>query len=429
MFKRKKIVTCVEMGTSQTIALIASCSGDDEKFDILGYSIVDTNQAVIKGEIADSNKALQLIEQVLKEAVRNAQTAIDPSYLFLNISACEIASEKSSAHAIIKGDNHIVTEKDVNDAILIARESNSKLLTAKVSLQVFENFFMIDDRNHVKDPIGEVAHKLTAVICNILGNETKIEPFLKIFQSLDFDNNCLMLFSGISSSWGVLPEISDDKENGVVVIDYGAGTVEYTVFYKGMVIYSKALSVGIDHIINDVKIAFDLSFSVAKEIVDNGKYLEMLKRGEVFYEVHSKEQKAKRIQLEELAKVINLRVHETFHIINDELLSLNIKGVLDNGVVLTGGGALQPTVENGCREVLDLPQRIGRPLNRNNIPDELYSPRNSSILGLLNLICANHKHFLEQERQNILIRVIHGVDYVAKSMFEGFKEKLKAFKI
>ena len=429
MFKRKKIITVVELGASKAVVVIANCSSDDDKFSVLGYSVNDTNQAIIKGEIVDSNKAFEILEKTLKEASRDAEVAIDPRYIFFNITACDITSEKSSGHILIRGDQGIITQKDVNEATLVARESNSKMYSTRYSLQAFSNYFMIDDTKRVIDPIGEIGCKLTATVCNILANTNKLEPFLKLFGDLDYGTDVSFVFSGISSSWGVLPESSEDRENGVLVIDVGAGTTEYTVFYKKAVVLAKVLPVGVHHIINDVKIAFDLSFKMAQEIVCNGKYLEMRQSGEVYYDVQTSEQKMKRLQLEELEKVINLRIHETLGIIHNELLRSKIKDILDNGLILTGGGALIKAVELKASDIFDLPQRIGRPLNSVNVPKDLYYPQFSSSLGLLNLICTNQANFLEKERYNILLRSLYAIDNTAKNVAENIKDKFKAFKL
>ncbi len=429
MFKRKKIVTVIEMGASKAVVVLARCSSDDDKFDILGYSVNNTSQSIIKGEIADANKAFTIVEKTIKEAVRNAQVAIDPRYIFFNITACEISSEKSSGQIIIKSDHSQVTEKDVREAINVARENNSKLYSSRYSLQAFTNCFFLDDDKRVADAVGEFTHKLTAVVCSVFANSNRVEPFMKLFSDLDYDEDITFMFSGISSAWGVLTESSEDRENGALVLDFGAGTVEYTVLFKKTVLLAKVLPVGINHIINDVKIAFDLPFNVAKKIVCDSDYLEMKKNGEVYYNVQCNEQKIKRLLLEELEKVINLRIYEIFSIINNELVDLNIKGALDNGVILTGGGALIKAIENSCSDIFDLPQRIGRPLDSTNIPKELYSPQFSSSLGLLHLVCGNQDNFLKQERHNVLMRTVHAVDNASHSFVESLADKIKAFKI
>ena len=429
MFKRKKIITVVELGAEKAVVLIASCSNDDEKFEILGYSVNETNQAIIKGEIADANKAFEILEKTLKEASRDAEEAIDPRYIFFNLTACDITSEESLGNIIIKGDDGIITEKDVNEVTSLARETNNNAFSHRYSLQAFSNFFIIDNAKPISDPIGKFGHKLSATVCNILANANKLEPFVKLFNDLDYDQNASFVFSGISSSWGVLPEASEDRENGVLVVDFGAGTTEYTVFYKKTVVLAKVLNIGVNHIINDVKIAFDLPFKIAKEIVCSGKYFEMRKKGEEYYDAQISDQKIKRLRLEELEKVINLRINETFRIINDELLKSKVKPVLDNGLVLTGGGASIKAIESAAADVLDLPQRIGRPLNSANVPKDLYYPQFSSSLGLLNLISANQNNFLENERYNILQRGMHAIDNTARSVAENIKDKFKAFKI
>ncbi len=429
MFKRKKIITVIELGASKAVVVLASCSSDNDKFDILGYSVNNTSQSIIKGEIADANKAFTILEKTIKEAVRNAQEAIDPRYIFFNITACDISSEKSSGQIVIKSDHSQVTEKDADAAVTAARENNSKPYTSRYSLQAFTNCFFLDDDKRVADAVGEITHKLTAIVCSVFANFNKIEPFIKLCKDLDYDEDISFIFSGIASAWGVLTESSEDKENGALVMDFGAGTIEYTVFFKKTVLLAKVLPVGINHIINDVKIAFDLPFNVAKKIVCNSDYLEMKKNGEVYYNVQCNEQKTKRLLLEELEKVINLRIDEIFSIINNELIRLNIKGALDHGVILTGGGALIKSIENRCSDIFDLPQRIGRPLDSANIPKELYSPQFSSSLGTLHLVCGNQANFLKQERHNVLMRTFGAVDNASHSLVESLADKIKSFKI
>ncbi len=77
--------------------------------------------------------------------------------------------------------------------------------------------------------------------------------------------NAKPIFNGLASAISVLT--NDDFEHGVLVINIGAGTTEYTIFNKYLVMLTGVLPVGGDHLANDLYLGLDINYQKAVEII------------------------------------------------------------------------------------------------------------------------------------------------------------------
>ena len=83
-----------------------------------------------------------------------------------------------------------------------------------------------------------------------------------------------------------------------------------------------------------------------------------------------------------VAEIIEARLDEMFHLVNEELRRAGKEGLLPAGVVLTGGGALLPGAVELAKDILRLPSHIGYPKPQGGILDQVDGPDFATALGL-----------------------------------------------
>jgi cell division protein FtsA len=199
----------------------------------------------------------------------------------------------------------------------------------------------------------------------------------------------------LASSTAVLTR--DEKDLGVVLIDIGGGTTDIAIFAGGAVRHTAVIPVAGDHITNDIAMALrtptadaedlKLRWGVAKaELVSPAERLEVPGLGD---------REPRMISRMALASVIEPRVEELFGLIQQVVQQSGCEHLLSSGVVLTGGSALMPGMQELAEDVFVRPVRIGTPLYNGSLADVVRNPRYSTVMGLL---MEAKKQVLEQQQ-------------------------------
>jgi len=75
-------------------------------------------------------------------------------------------------------------------------------------------------------------------------------------------------------------------------------------------------------------------------------------------------------------------VEEIFEMVNERLMKNGLKELIKAGVVLTGGSALLPHIDECARSVFGVPVRIGAPAALSGLDVEYRSPAFSAVVGV-----------------------------------------------
>jgi cell division protein FtsA len=172
---------------------------------------------------------------------------------------------------------------------------------------------------------------------------------------------------------------------GVILADIGGGTTDVAIFIEGSIWHTVILASGGNHITNDIAIGLRTPFTTAEEIkiryghacldsVVDSEPLDVVAFGD-----HGRES----ISRQFLAEIIEARVEEIFSLILREVKRSGYDGLLPAGVVLCGGTASLPGIQELGRQVLGMPVRVGAPHDLQGLVDVLGSPAYATGVGLL----------------------------------------------
>ncbi len=92
--------------------------------------------------------------------------------------------------------------------------------------------------------------------------------------------------------------------------------------------------------------------------------------------------KMTRIELIKVIQIIQPRMEEIFELVSQELKMSGTEGKIASGVVVTGGAALIPGIEEVVEKVLKLPVRVGYPQGIGGLVETANSPIYSTAVGL-----------------------------------------------
>jgi cell division protein FtsA len=192
-----------------------------------------------------------------------------------------------------------------------------------------------------------------------------------------------LVAASLASADAVLTET--EKELGVAVADFGAGTIDLALFMDGSPLFTGVLPVGGNNVTNDVAIGLKTSLAAAEDLkIKHGTANpDDVKEDEQVNVEGIGETEAMTASRHELADIIEARMREVFEMIGAEIERAGYKGMLPAGLVMTGGASQLAGAARLGREVLQMPVRVAGPSGVQGLTDNLLTPAHSTSLGLL----------------------------------------------
>ena len=311
---RPYTISGIDIGNSQVKVVIARVNSDSLKPEIIGSGSAVSN-GLRRGVIVDMEETIENVRSAVQRAEAMAGTKIKRSYLAVN--GLHVHSQTSrGVIAVSRADNEI-SQNDIDRVIKAA--SVVSLPPNREIIHVIPKNFIVDGAEYVKNPLGMKGVRLEADVLIIDG----LSPYLRNLIKCVNQNNIEvagLVYAPIASSLSVLDK--NQKEYGVVNIDFGGGTSSLSVYEEANLLHSIILPIGSRHITNDLAVLLRTSIDVAERIkIEHGSTSnaeDLRKRGELdLSEVIGEKNFV--IPKKQIIKVIDARTQELFDIVSNEL--------------------------------------------------------------------------------------------------------------
>src|SRR3989344_5652383 len=373
---RPHTITGIDIGNSQVKVIIARINSDGLKPEIIG-SGSDVSNGLRRGVVVDMEETMDNVRSAVQRAEAMSGASVKKAYLA--VSGLHVNTQTSrGVIAVSRADNEI-SQSDIDRVVKAA--SVVSLPPNREIIHVIPKNFIIDGTEYVKNPLGMKGVRLEADVLIIDG----LSPYLGNLVKCVNGNNIEvagLVYGPMASALAVLDK--NQKEYGVVNIDFGGGTSSLTVFEEADLLHSVILPIGSRHITNDLAVLLRTSIDVAERIkLEYGSTSDaedLRRRGEIDLSSLVGEENFV-IPKKQLVKVIDARAHELFDIVSNELKKVSRSGLLPAGVVLSGGGINLPGLVILAKEKLRLPVRISKPVHFEGIAEIIDDPALSVAMG------------------------------------------------
>ena len=341
---------------------------------VIGVGVAPTT-GMRKGVVVDVEETVSAITAAVDEAERISGVAIDRATI--SIDGAHVQSLNSKGVIAVGRADQEITLDDLHRVEEAA--TAIQLPPNREILQVFPRSYTVDAQTNIKDPVGMQGVRLEVESHIITGATPAIKNLDRsIYQAgIEIQGQVLV---PLAAARAVLTK--RQKELGVAVIDIGGGTTGVAIYEEGDVLYSSVLPVGGGHITNDLAIGLKTDIDTAEMIKlahvrasTKASPTEKVKVEELGEDIH--------IARRELQKIAGARLEEIFHLVRGELKKVGKDHLLPGGVVLTGGGAKMPGIDELARELLDLPAIVGKPEGFSGIVDRINDPAFAAPVGLM----------------------------------------------
>lgn len=327
-----------------------------------------------KGSIVTLSSPAQAVDEAIGEAERMSGYQTESASISINGS--HIVSTKINGMIAVSSNNNEITVNDLQRIEEVA--VLGKLPANRKVLEVIPHQYKVDGQSGVKDPVGMVGSRLeleasvVSVLTPHLNNLYKMAEMARVVPNL-------VTISGIASAKAVLSE--QQYENGVLLLDLGAGTTNLAIYEEGDLRYTTVLPVGGNNITNDLAIGLRVDPEVA-EIVKTQKASLIIEKQTSGFSVELNK-KIYDFDSENVREIIEARLEEIL-----DMVVLHIKKAgkfkkLPSGVVLTGGTAQLKGIDRFISNYLDMSVRIGSPDRYNSVENGIDKPEFATAVGLM----------------------------------------------
>ncbi|MDP8905333.1 MAG: cell division protein FtsA [Chloroflexota bacterium] len=374
--EREAVLVAIDVGTSKVVVLIGEVNRDGA-VTIIGKG-APPSSGLKKGVVINIDQTVNSIRAAREQAERLSGYRIESA--IIAVGGNHVESQNSRGAVAVSGARREVMPEDIERATEVARAVT--IPSNREVLHVLPRGFVVDGQAGVKDPLGMSAVRLEVETLIVHGSATAIQNLSKCVERSDVRIDELVAGS-LASADAVLTET--ERELGVAVADFGAGTIDLALLVDGSAFHAAVLPLGGNNVTNDVAIGLKTSLAAAEQLkigygtadpasVDSDEEVAVEGIGE---------EAGRRASRQELAMIIEARMREVFEKIGEEIARAGAAGILPAGLVLTGGAAqLAGTAQLG-REVLQMPVRVAGPGGVGGLTDHLLTPAFSTSLGLL----------------------------------------------
>ena len=382
---RDNILASIDVGSSKICTLVSELT-PEEDLRILGVGVTPS-QGVKKGMVDNIQEATEAIASSVEKAERSSGSRVLSAHV--SISGNHVNSLNNRGIATIPGRERPITKQDIDRAIEEAQALN--LPTNREILHVIPRFFVVDGQEHVSDPVGMYGQRLDMETHVVSGSLTAIQNLTQCVEGAGIQVEALVL-SPLAAAQAVLEE--EEKRQGIIVADIGGGTTSIAVFVDGAVFHTSVLPVGGYHLTHDLVAGLRAPFSAVEDLkTESGSALPSQINPEDVVELEAfGGHRRKEVSRRRVAEILQARVEEILEMIYIDAKRAGFDEMVAAGLVLTGGSASLPGIDELAEQVLRMPVRIGLPRGIHGLADSLNSPAYAASVGLLHWSIVENGH-------------------------------------
>ncbi len=404
--KGENLIVGLDIGTTKICAIVGTMT--EGGLDIVGIG-TSPSRGMRKGVVINIESTVTAIRKAIQEA--ELMAGCDINSVFAGIAGGHINGINSQGVIAIK--SREVTAEDVRRVIDAAKAIAIPM--DREVIHILPQEFIVDDQDGIKEPLGMNGVRLEVRVHIVTGAVASAQNIIKSCNKAGVAVGDIVL-EQLASAEAVLTP--DEKELGVALVDIGGGTTDIAVFVDGAIKYTSVLSLGGNHLTNDIAVGLRTPAQEAERIKQKwGCCLTSMVGKEETIEVPSVGGREPRVLSRQLlAEILEPRVEEIFTLVNRELIKSGFENRISSGLVLTGGSAILPGMPELGEQIFNLPVRRGLPQGIGGLADVVNSPIYATGVGLVKYGSRN------LQSRNFSIGQENVFDRVVRRMKEWFGE-------
>jgi cell division protein FtsA len=358
--KQGEVFAALDIGSSKVACFIARADKEGPPRVIgIGHQL---SEGIRNGAVSNIEALQRSISQAVATAEQMAGDNIDR--ITVNVSGSLLHSQTVGIELPLNG--RTVNDNDLQRIVaqgqtLAPDEEHGHALELIHTLPVH---YTLDDQKGIRDPIGMTGSLLQTQLHLVSATFGPVRTLVTAIARCHLEVDKLVAAPYAS---GLACLVEDEMDLGSLVIDMGAGTTSFAIFFDGNLVYCDGIPVGGAHVTNDIARGLTTSVVNAERMktlygnavpsaMDDREVIDVPQIGEEAPE------NANHVSKSQLIRIIQPRLEEIFELVRARFEKSGCVEAAGRRVVLTGGASQMPGVRELAQRVLDRHVRLGRPL-------------------------------------------------------------------
>lgn len=381
-----KIVVGLDIGSTKVCAVagrVVRNSKDQETLEVLGVGETQLTDGVAKGSVVNVNNTVNAIKRAVSEAAN--QSNINIQLVNVSFSGSHVLSVKASGNITRSSSGDEVQIEDIDHLVSDMYRNRTSIPADKEIVHALPMDFMVDNETNVQQPVGRNGVKLGADFQLITAQSNATRNVRKCINRNNLQQETMML-SALASGLAVLTD--EEKYAGVAIVDIGGGTTEMAIYYRNILRHVAVFPWAGNSLTSDIQAGCKILPNQAEQLKKRFGSANPTEYNlnEVVAVPGLSNRKPKDVLLKNVAVIMEDRLREIAALVQAEIIRSGYEGKLLGGIVLTGGTALVPGVEQIFGRVTGVEEvRVGYPehLEPNGRADLVGDPAYATAVGLV----------------------------------------------
>lgn len=374
----QRLVASLDLGTTKVVAIVGEVVGDARSggVKILGVG-TERSTGIRRGAVRDVEETTRAIVKALKDA--QLMAGVEVGTLYVGVAGEHVAER--SSHGVVSVTGNEIRTADVARVNDVA--SNISFGRDHELLHAIPQDYLVDHQAGITDPIGMSGQRLEAEVYLVTVLSSALTNLRRCVERAGYQVGEFVL-EPLAASLAVLTP--DERDLGCALVELGGGSTSISVFQGGRIRHTASLMFAGGHVTNDIVHGLQVTQQDAERLKERygAAYEPLVPESDLIELPAVPGQRPRTAQRKVLAHIMHMRLQEVLELAADELQRTGFQHHLPAGVVLTGGGAQTPGIEELAREVLALPVRVGHPgAGLSGLADSVESSQMAVATGLV----------------------------------------------
>jgi len=373
----RELVAAIDIGTLRTRAAIGRFTTDG-KLEIV--AVGDTlTKGVRNGVVVNIDEVAVSIRTVISSLEKSLNLRVQKIYA--GISGQKINNRQVTGYRMTE--NGEVTQAIINSLIDEAQRYSSG--PGEKVYHLVPQEFIVDGERGVNNPVGMAGRRVDAAFTVISASESYELNLKRSIEKAGYELVSAFINPFVQGA-GFLSK--DEKEAGVILLDFGAGTTGMSLYYENKLRLATELPFGGNVISNDIREGCNIIPRHAEMVkVQCGYAFSELVPDNKFAQIPEVEGwQAKEISFRNLSGIIQARLEEIIEGVNFQLEATGLLPKLGAGIVLTGGGSNMRGIDKLVSYMTGIDVRFGRPvvaIKEQLFNEQIMNTESANLIGLL----------------------------------------------
>ena len=383
MIKKDDYIFGLDIGTSKINLFVGAIEGNSVRVLECGDFPL-ANPDAFDSVVETLGKAVHMLE---------SSTSIDVHNVYVGIAGKHVSS--INYKGLVTLPTSEVRDVDIE---AVVKQASTVPSSAGQIIHVFPGDFTLDEERGIKNPKGKTGCRLGVDVQVVTSRQNALMDITKCVESAGLTIADFVL-EPLAAASAVLTD--DERELGVALVDFGAGSADIAVFVGDSVRYTASLDLAGNTVTSDISKCLKVPISLAKAEEIKKKYgtckISNLIEDETFPVPAVGGRGDVQCSRKLLANVITARVKEIFKMLAKDLQKRHLDVLINGGVVLTGGCCALEGIEAVAEQAFEKPVRIGYPTGMSGIQDAFQKPSYATGIGLLYYAAKQHRENKKRE--------------------------------